>query len=56
MYNNGSFSLAFKYNMLKKRISTPKKGGLIGFKCNVRAVLQEDKEQVLYGFLMDLYH
>jgi hypothetical protein len=32
MYNNGSFSLAFRYNMLKKRISTPKKGGLIGFK------------------------
>lgn len=32
MYNNGLFSLAFKYNMLKKRILIRKKGGLIGFK------------------------
>jgi len=31
-YNNSLLSLAFKYNMLKKRILIKKKGGLIGFK------------------------
>jgi hypothetical protein len=55
MYNNGSFSLAFKYNMLKKRIAAPKKGGLWVLRCSVQDVFQEDKELVLFDFHMVLF-
>jgi hypothetical protein len=32
MYNTGLFSLTGKYNILKRRILKPQKGGLFGFK------------------------
>lgn len=32
MYNDGLFFLTAKYNILKRRILKPKKGGLFGFK------------------------
>lgn len=52
MYNDGLFFLTAKYNILKRRILKPKKGGLFGFKmqCSGRFTRRQRASSIWFSY------